>query len=118
MPRLLSIDDDRSVHHLVRIALEGIGVEVSSALTAGEGVEAIETAPPDAVLLDVMLPDMSGLDAFKLIRDRDPKAVTILMSADQQDVLRVRQAGLGPSMTLVKPLSASHVMAALRLGHE
>ena len=44
----------------------------------------------------------------RLIRDRDPKAVTILMSADQQDVVRVRQAGLGPSMTLVKPLSPSH----------
>jgi hypothetical protein len=40
------------------------------------------------------------------------------MSADQQDILRVRQAGLGPSMTLVKPLSPSHVMAALRLGRD
>ena len=41
-----------------------------------------------------------------------------LMSADEQDVLRVRQAGLGPSMALVKPLSPTHVQAALRLGRE
>ena len=54
----------------------------------------------------------------RLIRERDPQAVTILMSADQQDVLRVRQAGLGPTMTLVKPLTASHVMAALRLNRD
>jgi DNA-binding response OmpR family regulator len=54
----------------------------------------------------------------RLICDRDPRAVTILMSADQQDVLRVREAGLGLSMTLVKPLSPAHVKAALRLGHK
>ena len=48
---------------------------------------------------EVHLPGLGGIEMARLIRERDPRAVTVLMSADQQDVLRVRQAGLGPTMT-------------------
>jgi len=66
----------------------------------------------------VHLPGMGGIEMARLIHERDARTVTILMSADQQDVLRVRQAGLGVTMTLIKPLTASHVLAALRLGRD
>jgi two-component system nitrogen regulation response regulator GlnG len=107
MPRLLSIDDDRSVHHLVRVALEGIGVEVSSALTAREGIEAIEASPPDAVLLDVMLPDMSGLDAFKLIRDRDPNLPVIIATAAGSSDTAIEAMKLGAFDYLTKPIDVA-----------
>ena len=79
---------------------------------ASDGSSALEAVAEERfshVFLEVHLPGLGGIEMARLIRDRDPRAVTILMSADQQDVLRVRQAGLGPSMTLVKPLSPSHV---------
>lgn len=85
---------------------------------AGDGSSALEAVAEQHfshVFLEVHLPGLGGIELARLIRERDPQSVTILMSADQQDVLRVRQAGLGPSMTLIKPLSPSHVMAALRL---
>jgi len=88
---------------------------------AGDGSSALEAVAERRfthVFLEVHLPGLGGIEIARLIHDRDPKAVMILMSADQQDVLRVRQAGLGVTMTLIKPLTASHVLAALRLGRD
>jgi CheY-like chemotaxis protein len=87
----------------------------------GDGVGAIEAVSEERfthVFLEVHLPGLGGIELARIIKERDPKTVAILMSADQQDVLRVRQAGLGPSMTLIKPLSVAHVIAALRLTPE
>lgn len=104
MPVLLSIDDDRSVHHLVTRALEGSGVEVIAAMNAGSGVEAVETSKPDAVLLDIMLPDMSGLDAFKLIQDRDPRLPVIIATAAGSSETAIEAMKLGAFDYLTKPI--------------
>jgi len=88
---------------------------------AGDGSSALEAVAErrfSHVFLEVHLPGLGGIELARLIHERDSRAVTILMSADQQDVLRVRQAGLGVTMTLIKPLTASHVLAALRLGRD
>ncbi|MEQ8847639.1 sigma-54 dependent transcriptional regulator [Botrimarina sp.] len=122
MARLLSIDDDRSVHHLVTRALEDAGVEVVSALTAGSGVEAVESAKPDVVLLDVMLPDMSGLDAFKLIQDRDPRLPVIIATAAGSSETAIEAMKLGAFDYLTKPINVddlerlvSHAIESRRL---
>ncbi|MEO0530071.1 MAG: sigma-54 dependent transcriptional regulator [Planctomycetota bacterium] len=104
MPVLLSIDDDRSVHHLVNRALEASGVEVIAAMNAGAGVEAVETSKPDAILLDIMLPDMSGLDAFKLIQDRDPKLPVIIATAAGSSETAIEAMKLGAFDYLTKPI--------------
>ncbi len=109
MPRLLSIDDDRSVHHLVTRALEDLGVEVVTALTAGAGVEAVATHQPDAVLLDVMLPDMSGLDAFKLIRERDPRLPVIIATAAGSSETAIEAMKLGAFDYLTKPIDVENL---------
>ncbi|MCC6174528.1 MAG: response regulator [Chloroflexi bacterium] len=85
---------------------------------AADGVTALEAVAEEEyshVFLEIHLPGLGGIELARLIRDRDPSIVTILMSADQGDVLRTRQAGLGPTMTLIKPLNETHVVAALRL---
>ncbi|MEM8865208.1 MAG: sigma-54 dependent transcriptional regulator [Planctomycetota bacterium] len=109
MPRLLSIDDDRSVHHLVTKALEDTGVEVVSSLTARGGVEAVETSPPDAVLLDVMLPDMSGLDAFRLIRQLDSKLPIIIVTAAGSSETAIEAMKLGAFDFLTKPIDIDNL---------
>jgi len=94
------------------------GHTVQEAPDGSSALEAVAERRFSHVFLDVHLPGLGGIEMARLIRERDPRAVTILMSADQQDVLRVRQAGLGPTMTLIKPLTPSHVTAALRLNRE
>jgi CheY-like chemotaxis protein len=114
---VLIVDDDAFHRAMLGEMMTAQGHQVREASDGSSALEAVAEERFSHVFLEVHLPGLGGIEMARLIRDRDPKAVTILMSADQQDVLRVRQAGLGPSMTLVKPLSPSHVMAALRLGH-
>jgi CheY-like chemotaxis protein len=112
---VLIVDDD--AFHRATLG-EMMSAQGHTVREAADGVSAIEAVSEERfshVFLEVHLPGLGGIELARMIKERDPKAVTILMSADQQDVLRVRQAGLGPSMTLIKPLSPTHVMAALRL---
>jgi len=112
---VLIVDDD--AFHRATLG-EMMSAQGHTVREAGDGSSALEAVAEERfthVFLEVHLPGLGGIELARLIRDREPKSVTILMSADQQDVLRVRQAGLGPSMTLIKPLAAAHVMAALRL---
>ena len=115
---VLIVDDDAFHRATLGEMMTAQGHQVREAADGSSALEAVAEERFSHVFLEVHLPGLGGIEMARLIRDRDPKAVTILMSADEQDVLRVRQAGLGPSMTLVKPLSAAHVMAALRLGRE
>ena len=115
---VLIVDDDAFHRAMLGEMMTAQGHQVREASDGSSALEAVAEQRFSHVFLEVHLPGLGGIEMARLIRDRDPKAVTILMSADQQDVLRVRQAGLGPSMTLVKPLSPSHVLAALRLAHE
>jgi CheY-like chemotaxis protein len=115
---VLIVDDDAFHRAMIGEMMTAQGHRVREASDGSSALEAVAEEHFSHVFLEVHLPGLGGIEMARLIRDRDPKVVTILMSADQQDVLRVRQSGLGPSTTLVKPLSASHVMAALRLGHE
>ena len=116
--RVLIVDDDAFHRATLGEMMTAQGHAVHEAADGSSALEAVAEQRFSHVFLEVHLPGLGGIEMARLIRDRDPKAVTILMSADEQDVLRVRQAGLGPSMTLVKPLSPTHVQAALRLGRE
>ncbi len=67
--RLLLIDDDPEIRHLARVALEKIGGhEVECATTGAQALERVSEAAPDAVLLDVMLPDADGVELLERLR--------------------------------------------------
>ncbi len=74
MSSVLVIDDDRTVRHLIRQALDGADVEVMVAGSAEEGLASVRQHRPDVVLLDVVLPGASGLDLFRQIHDVRPAA--------------------------------------------
>jgi len=67
--KVLVIDDDRDICDLVRIALEGKGMTVRSAMTGEEGIKAADDFTPDVILLDHNLPDMFGTETAKRIRE-------------------------------------------------
>ncbi|TWT66729.1 Nitrogen assimilation regulatory protein [Posidoniimonas polymericola] len=109
MARLLSIDDDRSVHHLVSRTLEDSGVEVVPALSAEAGIEAVKAQAPDVVLLDIMLPDMSGLDAFRLIRQHDPRLPVIIATSAGSSENAIEAMKLGAFDYLTKPIDVENL---------
>jgi two-component system nitrogen regulation response regulator GlnG len=81
MPTLLVIDDESNVRYSLQKGFASDSVRVLTAATAGEGIECVRVERPDAVILDVRLPDMSGLDAFDRIHDIDPHLPVIVVTA-------------------------------------
>lgn len=115
---VLIVDNDAFHRASLGELMASHGHTVYEAADGSSALEAVAERHFTHVFLEVHLPGLGGIEIARLIRERDPRVVTILMSPDQQDVLRVRQAGLGVSMTLIKPLTAAHVLAALRLGRD
>src|ERR1700738_3836728 len=89
---VLVVDDEPVLAELVSMALRYAGWEIA---TAGDGASAIASAretPPDVVVLDVMLPDMSGLDVLHKLREQIPGLPLLLLTA--KDSVEDRIAGL------------------------
>ena len=111
---VLVVDDEPVLAELVSMALRYEGWDIS---TAGDGATAIATArdnPPDVVVLDVMLPDMSGLDVLHRLRQQIPGLPLLLLTA--KDSVEDRIAGLtaGGDDYVTKPFSIEEVVLRLR----
>ena len=112
--QVLVVDDEPVLAELVSMALRYEGWDI---VTAGDGAAAIELArdnPPDVVVLDVMLPDMSGLDVLRRLREVQPGLPLLLLTA--KDSVEDRIAGLtaGGDDYVTKPFSIEEVVLRLR----
>jgi nitrogen regulation protein NR(I) len=103
-PRLLIIDDEPNVRYSLEQSLRSATLEVLTAATAGQGIELVESRAPDAVLLDVRLPDMSGLDAFDKIRQIDPRLPVIIITAYSSTETAIEAMKRGAFEYLLKPV--------------
>ena len=109
MPVLLVIDDDPLVHHRFRRDFDDTDVEVLTASAAREGLDALTSHNVDVVMLDVMLPDLSGLDSFSRIRQIDPKIPVIFITASGESDTAIEAMKLGAFDYLLKPLDREQV---------
>ena len=112
--RILVVDDEVVLAEMMAMALRYEGWDIT---TAGDGSAALAAARdtrPDAVVLDVMLPDMSGLDVLGKLRDHDPELPVLLLTA--KDAVEDRIAGLsaGGDDYVTKPFSLEEVVLRLR----
>lgn len=114
MPKLLSIDDDRSIHHLIRRVLEKPDLEVSSASTAKEALASIEETPPDVVLLDVVLPDASGMELFTRLKELDPRLPVIIVTAVDTSETAIEAMKLGAFDYLPKPIDVERLLCMVK----
>jgi len=111
---VLVVDDERAIRSLLVDGLSRAGFSVSAACDAQEALEVLEEHPPDAVLLDIMLPGTSGLELAQIIHDRWPIFI-IAMSASQTMLDR---ACLLPCVneTVQKPFEWEVLLADLHRG--
>jgi DNA-binding response OmpR family regulator len=109
---VLVVDDDQPINELVRLVLETRGYRVDSAADGEEAVEALGRRKPDLVVLDVMIPKLSGLDVCRFIKEterlRDVKVV--MLSAKSLDVDKLKAKGLGADAYLTKPVKLSDLL--------
>lgn len=104
--RVLVIDDEDDIREVAQLSLEAVaGWEVYSASSGSEGLRVAAERLPDAILLDVMMPEMDGPSTFRALQAQPSTAgiPVILLTAKVQASDRSRFEGLGVSGVLTKP---------------
>ncbi|MBL8648059.1 MAG: response regulator transcription factor [Sphingosinicella sp.] len=111
--RILVVEDDPHIRRLVRAALQRAGHAVSEAASAREGLSLLDIEKPDAVLLDLGLPDRDGIELIQIIRARSAAGV-IVISAREDTAEKVAALDLGADDYLTKPFDTEELLARIR----
>ena len=111
--RILVIDDEAQIHRFLRPALESAGYEVERAETAAEGLRLAAGRAPDAVLLDLGLPDMDGQEVLQRLRAFSEVPVLVL-SAREREAEKIAALDGGADDYLEKPFGVGELLARLR----
>ena len=106
---VLVVDDDTAVLHVFRRVFGGTGIKVLTAGTASEGLKVAAEVRPDVAILDVMLPDQSGLDTYRKMHDLDAKLPVIFITAGGTSDTAIEAMKLGAYDYLLKPLDIAQV---------
>ncbi|AYC33575.1 DNA-binding response regulator [Pseudomonas cavernae] len=114
MSDLLLIDDDRELCELLVSWLTQEGFRVSACHDGGSARAALAAQSPDAVVLDVMLPDGSGLELLKQLRSDHPELPVLMLSARGEPLDRIIGLELGADDYLAKPCDPRELTARLR----
>ncbi|EUA06054.1 putative transcriptional regulatory protein TcrX [Mycobacterium kansasii 732] len=111
---VLVVDDEPVLAEMVSMALRYEGWDIATAQDGASAIAAARTARPDVVVLDVMLPDMSGLEVLHKLRRENPRLPVLLLTA--KDAVEDRIAGLtaGGDDYVTKPFSIEEVVLRLR----
>ena len=112
-PRILVIDDEPQIHRFLKPALDAAGYEPVRADTAADGLREIARKPPDAVVLDLGLPDMDGKEALAKARAFYDGPIVIL-SARHQEAEKIDALDLGADDYVEKPFGVGELLARLR----
>lgn len=111
--RILVVDDSRTLRSFVAGRLEAAGYQVAQAADGREALEAHRRFRPHVSIMDLVMPNMGGLEAIMAIKDGEPEArFIILTSSDRMDE-RVTATTLGVSEYLIKPLSERALLDSL-----
>ena len=114
--RVLVVEDEPDIRDLLAFHLERDGYQVTRATTGPEALRQLRAAPPDLVILNLMLPELDGLEVCRRLR-ADPATATlpvIMLTAKGDEVDRVVGLELGADDYVVKPFSPKEMLARVR----
>ncbi len=112
--RILVVDDDPALLRTLRANLAARGYDVTAVETGEEALSAAEDAPPDLVVLDLMLPGLSGLDVCRSLRAASEVPILVL-SARGEEQTKVQALDLGADDYLTKPFGMDELLARVRV---
>jgi DNA-binding NtrC family response regulator len=107
------VDDSQAARDVISLALKK-DYHVKAFPSAESAIEAMSSAPPDLVLLDIGLPGMSGTEALEQIKRLYPEMIVIMMSAYDDEKIVVDALSLGAYDYLVKPLQMDILMEIIQ----
>ena len=112
MPKVLVVDDSLSVRKVVEKALEGRGLQVLSAASGAEAIEALERDRPDIVICDVILPDKDGYQICQYVRSHSAMSATpvLLISGIDNGTVQARAAEVRSDDVMFKPFGVDDLI--------
>lgn len=111
---VLVVDDAAFMRMMIRDILSREGYVIHEAVNGRDAVEKFAELRPDLVTMDITMPEMSGLDALRLIRQQDPAARVLMVSAMGQQRMIVEALESGAMDFLVKPFQPTKVLETVK----
>jgi two-component system KDP operon response regulator KdpE len=112
-PLVLAVDDEAGILRLLKLELSAQGFRVITASSGDEALQLAEEQRPEIILLDVVMPGMSGLETLRGIRERWNIPV-IMVTARDREIDKVRGLEMGADDYIVKPFGADEMAARIR----
>lgn len=113
-PKILVVDDEIEIRRFLKIALEAQDYEVIQAASGNDGIKVAVEQQPDLIILDLGLPDISGLDVLKQLREWNRVPILILSVQDQEHE-KINALDNGADDYLTKPFGTGELLARIRL---
>ncbi len=113
-PRLLIVDDSRSVRETLAASLETVGYEVLTAASGEEAFEHLRSSPIDLALLDLRLPEMSGIEILQFINNESPDTRVIIITGHGSLDTAIEALRAGAIDYLIKPIDVDQVFLSIR----
>ena len=116
MERVLIVDDDPDIQRLVSYNLTQAGFEVATAETGRKALESVQKHPPDLIILDLMLPDVDGMEVCRTLRQRENsrRIPIVMLTARGDEIDRVIGFELGADDYVMKPFSPRELVLRVK----
>jgi DNA-binding response OmpR family regulator len=114
MARILIVDDEPEIVRGLEDNLRFEGYQIASATNGQDALALAQSDAPDLILLDIMMPRMSGWDVCRALREKGIEAPIIMLTARGEEVDRVRGLELGADDYVTKPFSLRELLARVR----
>ena len=111
--RILVVDDEQSIIDLVTAYLEKEGFDFRTAMDGQAGLKAVRVFKPEIIILDIMLPEMDGLEVLSQLR-RESDAYVIMLTAKSEETDKIVGLSVGADDYLTKPFSPRELIARIK----
>ena len=111
---ILIIEDDDKIARIIQLELEYEGYKVSVAHTGREGMNIIESKKIDLVVLDVMIPELNGMEVLRRLRQENNEIIVIMLTARSSVYDKVNGLDLGANDYMTKPFDIEELLARIR----
>jgi len=113
MKKILIVDDSEFTRTIHRDIVESAGFKVIEAINGNDALIKFEDQKPDAIIIDLLMPDIDGMDVIKKIMEKYPSTIAIICSTDKQKHRRLDAEELGCKAFLTKPMDRNIIFNTL-----
>lgn len=114
MKKIMIVDDSAFTRNIHMQIIKGEGFEVVEAESGAEALEMFEKEKPDLVMMDLLMPDMDGMDVTRKLLEIDPDAKIIICSTDKQKTRKEEAKEVGAIGFVTKPIDKEKIVDALK----